>query len=73
VTGSFVLGAIASLQRPWLTVLGTGGLGAYTTFSTFAGEVLRLHSERRARLALTYIVVTLAACVGAAWLGLLLS
>jgi CrcB protein len=73
VTGSFVLGAISSLERPWLTVVGTGALGAYTTFSTFAGEVVRLRDEHRSRLAVTYLVVMLAACVGAAWLGLLVS
>ena len=48
VTGCLVLGAITGLgmyhdlDSTTRTVLGTGGMGAYTTFSTFTFETVRL-------------------------------
>lgn len=71
VTGTFLLGAVASWAPPWLTIVGVGALGAYTTFSTFAGDALRITQERGARLATGYVVLTVALCLLAAWLGLL--
>jgi len=51
VTGCFVLGLLTGLglyhglHPGTLTVLGTGGIGAYTTFSTFSFETVRLAEE----------------------------
>lgn len=51
ITGSFVLGLVAGLALyhglPALpkAVIGTGFCGAYTTFSTFAYETVRLGEE----------------------------
>ena len=36
VTGSFMLGLLSDMAPLTLTVLGVGGLGAFTTFSSFA-------------------------------------
>lgn len=51
VTGCLVLGILTGLglyhglDPATRTVLGTGGLGAYTTFSTFTFETVRLAEE----------------------------
>lgn len=51
VSGSFVLGLVTGLalyhdlSGVTRTVLGTGGLGAYTTFSTFSLETVRLAED----------------------------
>jgi CrcB protein len=77
VSGSFVLGVIAGLalyhglpSTPRL-VMGTGFCGGYTTFSTFAYEVVRLYERRLHRaaaltLALSLVVPALAAALGMA-------
>jgi CrcB protein len=73
VSGSFLLGLAAGLDATWLTVVGAGGLGAYTTFSTFALELVRLHEEHRTGLAAVHLVLMVILCVAAAWIGLELS
>jgi CrcB protein len=73
VSGSLALGLAVELAPAWLTVLGTGALGAYTTFSTFALEVVRLFEEGDRALAAAYVGVMLTASVAAGWLGLTLS
>jgi CrcB protein len=51
ITGCFVLGVLVGLglyhelDGTTRTVLGTGGMGAYTTFSTFTFETIRLAEE----------------------------
>lgn len=52
----------------WL--IGIGGLGAFTTFSTLAVELALLARDGHAALALAYAIVSLAAGVAAALLGL---
>jgi CrcB protein len=49
VTGSFALGLLLGLGPgdTWHTVLGTGFLGGYTTFSTASVETVRLVIDRR--------------------------
>jgi len=48
ITGAFVLGLLVGLSlhqglpKPVVTVAGTGFCGAYTTFSTFSYETMRL-------------------------------
>ena len=75
--GSFLFGllvvALASSQvfsdNMRLAIM-TGLLGAFTTYSTFAFEVLRLFQSRALTLAIGYGFGTLCACVAAAALGL---
>ncbi|MFK3982548.1 fluoride efflux transporter CrcB [Micromonospora sp. NPDC050397] len=76
LTGSALLGVlmgiIASrtathpLVRPFL---GTGVLGGYTTFSTYAVETRGLLDTGRPLLAAGYVLGTLAGALTAAWLG----
>lgn len=66
VSGSFALGLLSSRGPLVTTVLGTGLLGAYTTFSSFARDSLAMFEQKRFALGLTYIGATIALSVAAA-------
>lgn len=76
VTGSFVLGVLSgllefsSLPPEVRLTIGVGFLGAYTTFSTFTYETLRLVEAGDTVLALAYVAVSVLAGLAAATLGL---
>ena len=67
--GALALGLLAGLRpygrwsRPFL---GTGVLGGFTTFSTFAVQAVRVEVTT----SLLFVVVTLVGGLAAAWLGL---
>ena len=76
VTGSLALGLLAGVAPPAATVAGTGLLGAYTTFSTFAADAVALAEAGGdegpgpgRRRAAGYVAVTLVAGVAAAAAG----
>lgn len=75
LVGSFLLGAMtvllaeAVLSREQALALGTGLLGAFTTMSTFAVEVLRLFDGGERLLAAGYVATTLVGCPLLAWCG----
>lgn len=73
VTGSFLLGLLADVAPPALTVLGVAGLGAYTTFSSLARDAVALVERRQIGLAAAYVVATLVLGIAAAALGVALS
>ena len=54
----------------WLTVAGTGLIGAYTTFSTFTFDSVRLAEADRWALSLVNVAAGIALGLGAAALGL---
>ncbi|MFJ4330547.1 fluoride efflux transporter CrcB [Streptomyces sp. NPDC088935] len=54
------------LVRPFF---GTGVLGGFTTFSTYAVDIQRLVDEGEARSGLVYLAVTLLAALAAVWLA----
>jgi CrcB protein len=69
INGSFLLGLLSDVTPPAFTVVGVGGLGAYTTFSSFARDVVAL-CERRQRAAMVgYVLASCAGGVAAAALG----
>lgn len=70
VTGSFLLGLLSELTPPALTILGVGGLGAYTTFSSFARDVVALAEQARLRLVALYVAASCALGIGAAAAGI---
>jgi CrcB protein len=69
VTGSFLLGLLADVAAPTVTVLGVAALGAYTTFSSFARDVVALGEARRYALAGFYVATTYGLGIAAATLG----
>lgn len=75
VTGSFVLGAVLTAAMtgrvsPQLAVvIGTGFLGAYTTYSTFSWELVLLLRDGQWPRAAVYTLLSLVLGVGAAALG----
>jgi len=76
VSGSFALGLLVGLAEHHgvragvVTVLGTGLLGAYTTFSTFTYDTLGLAARGRTGASAVNVGVSLALGLGAAALGL---
>ena len=71
LSGALLLGLLVGLAPGGDTVrlLGTGLLGAYTTFSTWMLETERLASGGRRRAAVANIAVSLALGLLAVWLG----
>ncbi|WP_414048604.1 fluoride efflux transporter CrcB [Macrococcus animalis] len=58
--GALLLGFVARLDQSMMLLLGTGFLGAFTTFSTFNVEIVQLFKERRLAaivyLSLSYVI-----------------
>jgi CrcB protein len=79
VSGCLALGVVTGLGRHHdlgstaRTVIGTGGLGAYTTFSTFSFEVVRLAEAGELPVAGRYVLASLAVGTIAAAAGLALT
>jgi CrcB protein len=71
LSGAFVLGVLAgaALSEDAARLLGTGLVGAFTTFSTWALESHRLGEDGRLRLGTLNFAVSLVAGVALAWLG----
>lgn len=75
--GSFLLGFLigANVSRSWSLLLGTGFMGAFTTFSTFKLENVQLFVQRKWKvlglyLAISYTLGIFLAFIGM-WVGLL--
>ena len=79
IAGSFVMGWLYALfaERMQVTpelrlLVMTGLLGAFTTFSTFSVETLALVQAGRWLAGAANILMSVALCLVAAWLGTLL-
>lgn len=76
LTGSFALGLLTGLAtpfEPWRTIIGTGLIGGFTTFSTASMETVRLLAARRPGAAAAHGLGLLVVCVLAALAGLALT
>lgn len=78
LSGSFVLGFVLTLIvgrtiRPtinnWRLFLATGFIGAYTTFSSFAYEILTLYRQGNIAMGLLYSFASLSVGLLCVWLG----
>ncbi|MGJ8670141.1 MAG: fluoride efflux transporter CrcB [Oceanococcus sp.] len=79
VLGSFLIGILfihiatrLGTQHPAWQLLGIGLLGGFTTFSSFSLETLRLIEQGRVGIAASYVLSSVALCLLAAYLGLIL-
>ena len=79
VSGCFVLGVLTGftlyhgMSTTTRTIIGTGGVGAYTTFSTFTFETVRLAEEGAINDALRYATASLVIGLLAAFAGIALA
>lgn len=80
VTGSFAIGVLMVLltevARPHRLIrpfLGVGVLGGFTTFSTYAVDVIVLEEAGAPGTALVYLFATLVSALLAVWLGVVLT
>lgn len=69
ISGAFLLGLLVNTAPPVVTVVGVAGLGAYTTFSSFARDTVALIERRKAALAAAYVSATFVVGIAAAALG----
>lgn len=76
VTGSFAIGFLLTftieryqLGPEWRLLLVVGFLGAYTTFSAFEYETLKLLEDGRLMTAMLYVVSSVLAGLLAVWAG----
>lgn len=74
VVGSLLVGVLASigpdqLSPAWRAALSVGLLGAFTTYSTFALETLRMVEVGRLGSAIGYVAMTVGLGLLAVWLG----
>ena len=76
LTGCFILSFFLTTTLECLEIsprlrlaIGTGFLGAYTTFSTFALDSVYLVRSQQVWVSLAYILGTSLGCVILAWLG----
>ncbi|HEY1740602.1 MAG TPA: fluoride efflux transporter CrcB [Acidimicrobiia bacterium] len=76
ITGCFVLGLLTGLSLyhglapTTKTIIGTGGIGAYTTFSTFSFETVRLAEEGAVDAAIRYVAASFVVGLAAAFAGI---
>lgn len=70
--GSFALGIIVDFDWPafWQFLLGTGFMGAFTTFSTYNIELIQRYEQRDKQTAILYLITSYVAGIGLAWLGM---
>lgn len=79
VLGSLLMGLFfiliierGTLSAEWRSVIMIGFLGAFTTFSTFSIETLALLESGELSRAALNIFLSVALCLGATWLGLVI-
>lgn len=72
--GAFLLGLIIGygIDDTWKLLLGTGFMGAFTTFSTFKLENIQLHAKRNWKVLTGYLAISYIGGVFLAFAGIML-
>lgn len=77
ILGSLLMGFLyilfierIGINGTWRGLVLVGGLGAFTTFSTFSVETLNLLEGGEPAKALFNIILSVVACLAAAWVGI---
>src|ERR1700739_4609705 len=77
ISGCFIIGFALTildeqmgLPPQWRLAIPIGFVGAYTTFSTFEYETLRLAQHGQASVGVLYLVLSVVLGYGAVWLGM---
>ncbi|WP_028402115.1 fluoride efflux transporter CrcB [Ectobacillus panaciterrae] len=70
LTGAFLLGYVIGLDKNWQLLLGTGFMGAFTTFSTFKLETIQLHTDKKWRILAMYLGISYTFGILLAFLGM---
>ena len=79
ISGSLVLGLLAGLvlgqvaSHHWQLIIGTGMMGGYTTFSSYALEIVTLMRDDKLLRAMAYLLVSNAAGIALCFLGVALA
>ncbi|HCP01434.1 MAG: fluoride efflux transporter CrcB [Alphaproteobacteria bacterium] len=80
VCGSFVMGMLVHVMSTAWTVspelralLTVGGLGAFTTFSTFSLDAVALYERGQVMFAAVYVLASVVGAIGALLIGLRLA
>ena len=78
VSGCFVIGILMALfldffalNPLWRSLLITGILGGYTTFSGFSLDVVEMLQHHQVVSAILYVLITVATCLLATWGGMI--
>lgn len=69
IAGSFLLGVLVSSEADAAVIVGVGGLGSLTTFSTYISQIECIGREASIGRAVAYGAGSLIAGVGAAAIG----
>lgn len=72
LAAALALGLLADTTGRWVEVISIGLLGALSTWSSLAHEVVQLIEEKEYSVAAGYLGGTVTAGVGLAWIGLAL-
>lgn len=70
IAGAFVMGSLVNADADTITIVGVGGLGSLTTFSTFVSQIECINRRGKRRDAVLYAAGTIVVGIGAAWIGL---